>query len=278
MLDMFFVRRRARFFWRNAAPIVLAIVVFGCAGVGAEGNRYPGDVFRSGDSFVRLVPTETGAAANLHPFAVSAAELRRLLSGIRVSGASSIRNEPVFTKEELDTIVPPLAVALSRAGPHQDVTFAATGYHGVFGSHSPKSATTGRLFVNADGVNLIFGLMQERLGVSDHDEKITVMTPGLRARRIEWGPWKIVPDAARFYEKRVDWLVFNRSAITPAAATTPPSGGASAKPGEETVTPKIDAEAQEIEKKLRVLDRLKEKGVITDQEYRERRRAILQGI
>ena len=224
------------------------------------------------------MPSEASAAANSHPFAVSAAELRRLLSDIRVSGANSIKSEPVFTKEELETIVRPLVAALAKASPHQDVAFAVTGYRGVFGSNSPKSVTTGRLFVNADGVNLIFGLMQERLGVGDYDDRNPPIRPGVRTRRIDWAPWKIAPVGARFHEQRGDWLVFDRSALTPAAATTAPSGGASANSRGEAAIPTIDTEAQEIEKKLRVLDRLKERGVITDQEYSERRREILQGI
>jgi hypothetical protein len=42
--------------------------------------------------------------------------------------------------------------------------------------------------------------------------------------------------------------------------------------------PAVDSRVQEIENRLRTLDRLKADGVIKEEEYNERRRAILQGL
>lgn len=270
---------RFRFLWRNVSLLVLAAAVSACAATGTEDRRHPDDVFRSGDNYVRLVPVEAGAPVNAHPFAISASELRRLLAGINVAGADSIGKAPVFSKEELAMIVPPLAAALSKAGPHQDVTFAVTAYPGLFGSYSPKSVTTGRLFASADAVNLIFGWMQERFGGADYEYKIPAVAPGVRARRIDTAGWTIEPGSAHLYDKRGDWLVFDRSAI-PAATIVPthPSIEAGVKSGGGAVVPTVDAKAQEVENRLRLLDRLKEKGVITEQEYFERRRAILREL
>lgn len=259
--------------------LVLITMLSACAGMGARESRHPGDVFRSGDDYVRLVPVEAGAPPNSHPFIISPRDLRNLLSGIHVAGANSISKSPVFSKEELETIVPPLATALSKAGPHQDVTFAVTAYPGVFGSHSPKSVTTGRVFVSAGAMNLIFGLMQERFGRSYYENKMPEITPGLRARRIDLAPWQLDASNADVRERRGDWLVFNQSAI-PAAAISPThsSTEAGVKPGNGTTLPTIDTKAQEIENRLRLLDRLKDDGAITEQEYRERRRAILEQL
>jgi hypothetical protein len=259
--------------------LVLSTALSACVGMGDRESRHPDDVFRSGDNYVRLVPAETGAPTNSHPFIISPRDLRKLLAGINVVGADSIGKAPVFSKEQLDMVVPPLATALSKAGPHQDVTFAVAAYPGLFGSYSTKSVTTGRLFVNAGSMNLIFGLMQERFGRSDYEYKVPKIAPGIRARRIDLAPWQLDAGNANVYEQRGDWLVFNQSAI-PAAAIAPtrPSPEAGVRPGGDTTSPTIDAKAQEIENRLRLLDRLKENGAITEQEYRERRRAILEQL
>ena len=266
---------RAGFCWRHII-LVVAVALNGCAGLGASDDRDSRYVYQSDENYVRLEPIEPGAPANAHPFTVSAEQLRRLLARPKVRGASSIGTTPVFSQEELESIASPLASALSKAGPNQDVTFAVASHRGLFGKLSPKSVTTGRMFVRGDSLNLIFGLMQARLdtGRLDYTGADPAVTAGLRARRIGDTIWKIEPGPGRFHEQRGDWLVFDRSAI-PAMATptTPRAHDTGARPAE--AAPTTDGKAQEIENRLRVLDALREKGAITEQEYRDRRRAIL---
>lgn len=268
--------RRCGFHRHCLSLLVLAIALSGCAtdaGNGAGGS----DVYRSDENYVRLVPIEPGAPSNSHPFSVSADPLRRLLAGIEVRRAASFGKIPVFLQEELDKIAGPLATALSRAGPDQDVAFAVSGARGLLGRLSPESFTTGRVFVRGDSLNLIFGLMQARLDMADVDltGKNPEVIPGERARRVGDTIWEIDPGRWEFHEQRGDWLVFDRSALPAAEATgaAPSAPDAEAKPGAEA-----PSRAEEIENRLRVLDALREKGAITEEEYRERRRAILEQI
>lgn len=260
----------------------LALVLIATLSACATGNGEGADVYRSDGEFVRLVPIEAGAPANAHPFGISAGQLRKLLAGLRVSRAASIDAEPVFTDQELATVVPPLVSALSRAAPNQDVVFAVTGHRGMFGRFSPESVTTGRLFARGDALHLIFGLMQARLdtGELDYTYVSPAVEPGSRSRDAGKDVWALDPGRGEFHEARRDWLVFDRTAIpepepgparalptetAPAGAPAPDTG-----PGDGTATT-----AEEIERRLRVLDSLRERGVITDAEYLERRRAIL---
>lgn len=274
---------RVRSPWSYLAVLVLAAALSACATAGAKDSQDRSYVYRSDDDYVRLVPIEPGASANSQPFVISTDQLRPLLAGIQVSGAASMRKGPVFSKEELDKIVPPLASALSQAGPNQDVTFAVTTPRGVFGSYSAKAITTGRLFVSQGSMNLIFGLMQTRYDplTLDYNQTPPEIVPGTRARRVDGTVWKIDPGSGHFHEKRGDWLAFNRSAI-PAAAAAPaaaPAPQAGTQPSAVAPAPTtIESKEQEIENRLRVLDDLRKKGVITEQEYQERRRAILQEL
>lgn len=268
---------------RYLSLLVLAAALAACAGTGTKNDRGGSDVYRSEDSYVRLEPIEPGATANSHPAAVSAGQLRRLLAPVEVSDAAVIGKAPVFSQEELETIVPPLASALSKAGPQQDVTFAVAGRRGVFGRLSAKSVTTGRLFASADSLNLIFGLIQQRVDAAmlDYSEVIPEIIPGTRSRRIDLKVGRIEPGSGRLLERRGDWLVFDRAAI-PAAAAVPAARSArdtdAKSGGEAPPAPTLESKAQEIENKLRVLEALRERGVVTEQEYRERRRAILEQL
>lgn len=275
------IMRRASVRWHYLSLLVLAAILAACAG--ARTNSGDGtDVYRSGDDYVRLEPIEPGAPANSHPFAISAAQLRELLAPLKVSRADSIDRVPVFLNEELDTIVPPLVSALSKAGPNQDVTFAVTGQRGLFGRRSPRSLTTGRLFVSGDSINLIFGLMQLRLESEKVDPALVIapmIIPGTRSRRIDTTGWKLDPVGGYFHDQRADWVMFDRSALKPETTpATAPAPGTDAKPGGGTSAPTTDSKVQEIEKRLQVLDALRKKGAITEQEYLERRRAILEQL
>jgi hypothetical protein len=213
----------------------------------------------SGVAFVRIEQIEAGAADNAHPFSTSVAALRPVLANIKVKGASSSGAVPVFTNEELDEIVPHLVAALARAGPKEDVTFAAAGEHGLFGKYSRQSYTTGRLFVRDGQANILFGRVHERYAPDDQG---LMLVPGSRTRRVETG-WDIVPENARVADKRSDWVTLETK--TAPAATTPPA-------------PAVDSRYREIDNRLKLLEQLKSDGRITEEEYRERRRAILQGI
>lgn len=268
--------RRGSFRRYCASLLVLVTALSGCA-AGARNDHDANYVFRTDDDFVRLAAIEPGAPPNSHPFAISASRLNGLLAGVHVRRAVAIGRAAAFSKEELEIIVPPLVSALSKAGPNQDVTFAVTGRRGLFGSASPRTVTTGRLFARGGSLNLIFGLMQERLDPSTfgYEAPGTAITPGARSRRIGDTIWKIEPGRGEFHGERGDWLVFDRSAIpsAPVIQAAPPMPDAGTKVGGE-----VPAKAQEIENRLRVLDELRKRGVITEQEYLERRRAILEQL
>jgi len=231
----------------------------------AGDDRY---LFRKDDSYVRLDPIESDAPANAHPFVVSSSQLRRMFVGLQVSGAFSASKDSIFSENDLKAIIPYLSSALSRASPRQDVTFAVADARGIFGSYSTRFITTGRLFVRGDKLNLIFGLIHERLEAENLDYTAVTppIIPGSRARRVDTVIWKIESPNVKFADGRGDWLVFDQSAMTPPKVL-----------GEEPA-PRVEGGEREFERRLQVLKGLREKGVITEEEYAERRRAILQEL
>jgi hypothetical protein len=227
--------------------------------------------YRPEFGYVRIERIEAGAPDNSHPFSISADELRRSLASLQVEGGVSISVKPLFNEEELKEIAPHLVAALAKAGPREDVTFAVTGKHGFLGRYSSKSVTTGRVFARDGQLNVIFGLVHELYEGRELGDSLTPsFPPGSRAPRPD-RIWKIVPTSGRLADGRVDWVMLG---MAKPPAPVEKAGAAPAAPA----PPAVDSRYQEIEDKLGVLNRLKEKGLITEEEYKERRRAILQGL
>lgn len=237
--------------------------------------------YRTSGSFVRFERLEPGAPANSHPASVPADAVRHMLAGVRVKGSYSIDTLPLLSSEELDEIAAPLAAALAKASPQQDVAFAVTGYRGLFGKYSSPSFTTARVFVREGRLNVIFGRMhelvtRESLGTGGRQD----WTTGSRAQQLEHG-LRIDAGGGQIVGDRADWLAFDiatvRATVPAAPAPKETATGATPAPSAPLVG---DAErrAQKIAERMSVLDKLKSSGAITEDEYRERRRAILQEI
>jgi hypothetical protein len=226
-------------------------------------------VYRPQIGFVRIERIEAGAPDNAHPLDISVDALSRSLARLEVKGGAKIDTVPLFNDAELKEFAPPLAVALAKAGPKEDVCFAVIGKHGAFGSYSDPSVTSGRLFARDGKLNLIFGLVQELYQpftelTGDNSSLVPPFPSGSRAQASNTG-WTLLPKGGRLADGRTDWIVLDTT--QPAAIEKPPGAPAAA-----------DSRYQEIENKLTVLNRLKEKGLITEEEYKERRRAILEGL
>lgn len=250
------------------ASVLLFGALNGCA---SQHDRARSEFARDG-GFVRIESIEAGAPVNDHPASIPADALRAMLEDLRVKG-TSIEPASVFDTDELQGFVPPMANALSKAGPRQDVTFAVAGKRGLLGRFSGTTFTTGRLFVSDNQINVIFGQMHERY---DNRDGTTPSDPpfeiGLRERRIE-GTWRLETTGTCVRQRRADWIVAGVRCISEAASATSSTPTATKPTGTGD-----ENRLRELEGRLRLLDRLKERGVVTEEEYRERRKAILEGI
>jgi len=262
--------------------------------------------------YVRIEQIEPGAPDNNHPIEISSDTLRQKLASV------ALKDAPVLTSDELDRIVPHLTAALAKASPKEDVTFAITGKHGLFGNVSPKTVTTARIFARDQRLHVIFGEMNDPYALAlQGTDILRPFTPGKRAERID-SRWVLSSGMGSFATAdRPDWVSFNIARIEPLAEPTikqefkspqqptilPVSKTTeepASKPAQEPVskpivippskqvvepvstgsraTSEVDRRTEEINLRLSVLNRLKESGVITEEEYRERRRAILQAL
>lgn len=242
-------------------------------------------IWHSGIQFVALTPQPPDASPNHQPIDISPTTMRSVLGALKVARSSQDSDEPIFTAGTLKVLSPLLAQALSQAGPHKDVTFAMVTRGEPAGApmliiHIRQPlVTTGRVFYRNDHLNIIFGLVHSPFEQHYIETgQLPPLTPGQRAHRVQSG-WKVVSDKQLTYPRptRHDWVSVTLTSqptrtVTPQTTTrTSP-----ASPSDENHT--ADSEYQNLATRLRVLDKLHRQGLITDQEYQDKRRQILNGL
>lgn len=279
--------------------------------------------------YVRIENTEQSAqTANDHPIAFTPQQIRAAFNELQVQRGEK-DPKPLFTEQGLNDIAEPIAAALSRARPDQDVTFAVTGKQGqgVFNLFGERFVTTGRVFYQDNQLNIILGSVQ---GEFEDTLRATGIlrnfTPGSRTGPITSTDLKVQPVEGMQYAsaEREDWLQLasytwsekpaksaqelapagvpvapiasDRSTKQPSdhSAIRRPESHLTASPdtpvstSSTTPTPAIgsaaatstmasgdDAYYQQFEKRFKTLRKLRDRDVITEKEYQERRRAIL---
>ena len=282
--------------WRGIVAAAMAAV----AGCGALQAPPGGDAVHyeyrrpDGRAFVRIEPIERDAPPNDQPAALRPAQVRVALASVREKNAQTFGvDDPVLDARELDEIAPPLTAALAAATPAQDVTFFVMGSHGLFGEHSAQTATTGRAFVRGGKLNVILGLVRSSYDAIDISGTAQQVATGHRKARVEY-EWTLTAPGAQLVDRRGDWLAFDVASLSAAAAAaaTPAPAALPAAADRPRIAPAAAAPAapvpaspatdesryQDMASRLRLLDRLRADGLVSEDEYRERRRAILQAL
>ncbi len=252
---------------------VISLFLSGCAG---SGSKIPQSdyLFLDKNQFVRLEPIETGAVDNQHPYRISAEKLTAELTALKANGNLTIRGEAsVFTEDQAASLGRDLSAALARARPDQDVTFQSGGRRGIFGRYSRPAFSTGRMFVREGRINLIMGVIQEYPDIDNNALYDNLYPVGTRTQRVESG-WDLQPGAGRLEEQRGDWLSFMLDSDSASSTGDLTSGSAEQPQTDKDREAKTDGAAQ----RLQVLEDLKLKGLITEQEYRAKRQQILDDL
>lgn len=237
------------------------------------------------DEFTRveLTPIEPGtgdAARNEHPAHLAAAALRDTLALVK----TSVRGEtvPLFAPEELDELAPALAKAFDSAGPQDDLLVLSTARRE--GRFATPTALTARMFIRDGKLQLIVHDTRQDFmeafrrahiaphftyGSRTHASAVTLQSPGATAVRGDWlslpmvsvaGPGAPAPGATPAGAVP--------ATPAPAAATALPATPI-APPGPSTTDP---------EQRLQTLKRLHDRGLISDEEYRQKREEILRQL
>lgn len=256
-------------------------------------------------SEVRLVAAEPGAAPNAHPVNLGPENLRALLAPVRFEAGGA--DEALLSQGEVGDLVESLHAALRAAQPGEDVLLLATSRHGGGVLEAP-TAVTARVFATPGMLNLIvhdarFEFYNLYRGSGKAPEFVygsrtaaakvaLVGPPGAVARRPDWLQIPLAGPAAQAATPAAPAAVAPAApmpqAAPPAAAATPaparpaeppraatPGAPAAAAPGNR---PRDASFFDEQEQRLIALKRLRDRGLISEEEYQQKRKEVLQGL
>jgi Short C-terminal domain len=232
---------------------------------------------------IELVPIEAGAAPNRQPVQLQADVLRQQLMLVQKVDRSG--RQPLFAPDELADLVEPLVQALGRAGPADDVLLLSTSRRDAGILFAP-TAVTARLFVQDDGLQVI--LHDARFDFYDRYRGTNVAPRFAYGSRTSAGEATV--QSAGASNRRADWLSIQLAmaapvaplvpvvAVAPAVQVAPPATVPAPPTGAPPPVRKaLDATgADEVERRLETLKRLREKGLISEDEYQQKRKEILQ--
>lgn len=257
---------------------------------------------------VKLVPREAGSEPNQHPVRVDPEALRAQLAAIQVVTDKSGNVSPLFDSNELNELLPAIVKALQAATPADDILLLSADRRegGFIGS---PLALTARLFVDAAGLEVIVYDPRQNFydayrgsqvmpkftfGMRGTQGLAVLSSAGAKSRRPDWLTLPMNVAGARSAAQQAAVLAPIGAAapggalpapMAPAAAPAPAVAAMSA-PAPVAVTPAVAAPAaapvaapiSDPERRLETLKRLHGKGLITDQEFEEKRKEILKSL
>ena len=267
--------------WRRLlSALVLTISLAGCAGVKTtSAGETEQTLWQARDQYVTVVPQENGAAVNQQPVSIPVGELQRLLGSIQLLKGDNQPAQPLFTASEVQTLADAVSTGLSQAGPREDISFVIIGYYPtLMGLAKEMKVTTGRIFYADARLNLILGAAQ---GAYDErqDRRLYPLLPGSRVRTADLGGRIVAAHGTTDLTlKRDDWLQFpyvpgQTPVVAPATQSAPVP--TTAEPPRATPVEPTIKHHRSIEERLQILKGLKEKGLITDDEFNAKRKEIL---
>jgi len=271
-MKMFRCSRARRLF--SAASVLLVLLTLSFT-VHAVDVRY---LWQSRDQFVALerqdITSSGSAQPNDHPAELTLDRLTAILSSIDVRPTDGAKPEPLLTRSAVEVLAPYLRQALQQASPSQDVTFAVIGLHNaLYGLAKSPKVTTGRVFYKAGRLNIIVGLVQQEVRDRD-DRRLFPFTPGNR-QKASAGEWTLLTKTPLV---RSDWMDFGDDWQAPVVP----------KPVVEQLLPSVqtapappekrDSDTRRPADRLSTLNELKDKGLISEEEYRGKRLEILNGL
>jgi hypothetical protein len=275
------------------ALVLLAGLLLTAGGCRSTAHEIP--VYRQGPVVVSLRSFAKGghgpALRYDHPATISSEQIGRILAAVTIEEFSFFKwreEGTAFASEDAALLAPNLADALRRAAPEQWVYFSARNVPKAF-TFGAVRFTDGIAFVKAGKLNLVFdnvGYVENvdtQPSRSDPRDAATSQSQRLKAKGpdVLGAAPPLVSGDHWLGRERTNWLVFDLSAAAAAVAGAPPTPvpqvAAPAAPAATPVSASAPA-STDPEERLRKLKDLRDKGLITSDEYEKKRQEILKGL
>ena len=205
------------------AIFIISTILSGCSSIGGlfDDNKY---YYKNGYQRVQL-DIENESAKNSHPIKIDPLKIEGALKLILTKYGP--RSEPLFQQVKLLPYSVSISEALIEAKPNQDVVFTIEGWYKKK-TVSDNLVTSGRIFYNKNGLNIIFGSIMRKGNISETDPMLShginpdlVKNPYAPGSRYQTFKNKYflstIPNSGVFRPReakgRSDWLVFSKKAL-----------------------------------------------------------------
>ncbi len=205
---------------------IIFVLIFGFLSSCSSLNPFKDNKFYYKNGYQRVqLDTENENAKNIHPIKISPLKIEGALKLIVTKYGP--KAEPLFQKEKYLPYSVAISEALAEAKPHQDVVFTVEGWYRKK-TLSDNRVTSGRIFYNKNGLNLIFGSIMRKGNQSETDPMLAAglnddlaknpYVPGSRYQSVPSNfVLSTIPNSGVFRPKdargRIDWLVFTSKAL-----------------------------------------------------------------
>ena len=203
--------------------IIITTLLISCSTVSDffEDNKY---YYKSGFQRVQL-DVENERVNNIHPIKIDPQRIEGALKLVLTTYGS--KPQQLFTNNKVSDYAIAISEALLEAQSNQDVVFTIEGWYKQKGL-SANRVTSGRIFYNKTGLNLIFGSILRKGNMSETDPMLSSgvnpdlkknpYAPGSRYQTIN-NKYRLsaLPNSGVFRpieaKSRKDWLVFTNKAL-----------------------------------------------------------------
>ncbi len=212
-----------------SASLFILFIISSCSSLNIfEDNKF---YYKNGYQRVQL-DSENENIRNIHPVKIDPSRVEGALKLIITKIGS--RAQALFQEKKIYEYSVAISEALMEAKPNQDVVFTMEGWYKIK-TLSDNLVTSGRLFYNKNGLNLIFGSVMRKGSISETDPMLShglnedlvknPYAPGSRYQTIKSkNVLTTIPNSGVFRPKeakgRRDWLVFTTKALRPRANLT----------------------------------------------------------
>ncbi len=251
-------------------------------------------IWENNDEYVRLVARDGARGArNDHPVRIAPQTLTAIIAGLMATPAKRTKSDvvaaaelsdaiPLFSQAAASRLANALAIALRNAKPHQDAVFQIRDNASLIGFISQPVHTTGRVFWNNGLLHVIFGPVHK--GIVKRmvmGRKTGVVNPPAQAARgaIARSDYRVALTQGVRYartrggKKRADWIVIDPDIAMSEALEAPATPRARAARAAER-----SLGERPLEDRLRRLKKLRRDGLISEKDYRDKVRDILDEI
>jgi hypothetical protein len=269
--------------------LAVCLGIPGCATMksGPGGDAFVKSLWQSRDQFVAIEKQDRQPGftvpANAHPTDISVDRLHSVLESIVVRIPGKEKTVQLFSDSVLKVMSEYIREGLALAAPDEDVTFAVIGhYPALMGLMNERKVSTGRVFCQDGQISIIFGDVMRDVK-DNEDRRLYPFLPGLRTAG-EPRKWSLAAKQGMedFTMKRPDWVIFPIAGpAVPVAVPTILQGPDRAGTGSKAINPAetrekpAAANKKSVEERLLMLNDLRNKKLITEEEYRVKRLEIL---